>query len=66
MGRKYPEFINGFRDRHGKMRFYFRRGSISLAVPSPGTSEFSEEYASCWRNVNLIAPAASPRRARAR
>ena len=44
MGRKYPEFINGFRDRHGKMRFYFRRGLISLAVPSPGTPEFSEAY----------------------
>jgi integrase len=44
MGKRYPQFINGFRDRYGRMRFYFRRGEISEPVPSPGTVEFTEVY----------------------
>jgi integrase len=38
-------YVNSFRDRHGKMRYYFRaRGKRVAALPPPGSPIFSEEY----------------------
>src|SRR4051812_22142608 len=38
-------YVNSFRDRHGKLRHYFRRGRVSVALPgAPGGQTFSEEY----------------------
>ncbi len=40
------QFINSFRDRHGRVRHYFRRpGSKAIALPGlPGSAEFMEAY----------------------
>jgi integrase len=39
-------YVNAFRDRHGRLRHYFRRpGSKSVALPGlPGSVEFMEAY----------------------
>jgi integrase len=38
--------VNSFRDRHGKLRHYFRRDGKSVALPgAPGTNEFMAAYA---------------------
>jgi integrase len=38
-------YINEFKDRHGKPRFYFRKGAICEPVPgTPGSAVFSETY----------------------
>ena len=39
-------FVNSFRDRHGRVRHYFRRpGSKAVALPGlPGSAEFMEAY----------------------
>jgi integrase len=44
--RRPPKFVNGFIDRHGKPRFYFRRpGFKSVALPSlPWSPEFMAAY----------------------
>ena len=43
---KLPRFVNGFTDRHGKARYYFRRpGHKAVAVPGlPYTTEFMDAY----------------------
>ena len=40
------KFVNAFRDRHGRLRHYFRRpGCKSVALPSlPGSAEFMDAY----------------------
>ncbi len=40
------QFVNSFRDRHGRLRHYFRRpGCKSVALPGlPGSVEFMEAY----------------------
>jgi len=46
MGRP-PKFVQGFVDRHGKARFYFRRAGFKSA-PLPGlpwSPQFMEAYA---------------------
>ncbi len=46
MTRLRLKYVNAFRDRHGKIRHYFRRpGCKSLALPGlPGSAEFMETY----------------------
>jgi integrase len=44
---KLSRFVNGFTDRHGKPRYYFRRPGFK-AIPLPGlpyTTEFMDAYA---------------------
>ena len=44
-------FVNGYRDRHGRQRFYLRRGGRNLcALPgTPGTAVFAEAYEQALR-----------------
>jgi integrase len=46
MPRKLPPFVECWRDRHGKVRLYFRKGkSRRIALPPPiGSDEFSAIY----------------------
>src|SRR5262245_19293026 len=38
-------YVNSFRDRHGRVRYYFRKGGKRIALPgAPGTAVFSEAY----------------------
>ena len=42
-----PRFVSGYRDRHGKMRYRFRRKTIDCQISAaPGSIEFAQEYAS--------------------
>ena len=39
------KYVNSYRDRHGKLRHYFRRGKIRGALKgAPGSAEFMSEY----------------------
>ena len=46
MARIRLRYVNAFRDRHGRLRFYFRRpGFKSVPLPgSPGSTEFMDAY----------------------
>ncbi len=46
MPRKLPPFVECWRDRHGKLRVYFRRGKgLRLALPAAiGSSDFDAAY----------------------
>lgn len=46
MRRDLPTYVHRFRDRHGKMRHYFRRPNYpNVALPGlPGSREFREAY----------------------
>jgi hypothetical protein len=45
MGKVMLPYLNSFPDRHGRMRYYFRRGGKRIApLPAPGSPTFSEEY----------------------
>lgn len=45
MPRKLPLFVCRERDRHGKLRFYFRRGKGKrISLPSPSDEGFQEAY----------------------
>jgi integrase len=46
MPRKLPPFVERWRDRHGKLRIYFRKGKgARIALPpSIGSEEFSDAY----------------------
>jgi hypothetical protein len=38
-------YINEFKDRHGKRRYYFRKGAVCEPLPgAPGSAVFSEAY----------------------
>ena len=38
-------YVNSYRDRHGKLRHYFRRGTVKEPLPgAPGTAVFMDEY----------------------
>src|SRR5262245_21445989 len=41
------QYVNAFRDRHGRLRYYFRRrGSKAVPLPGiPGSEEFMAAYA---------------------
>jgi enterobacteria phage integrase len=51
------QFVNSYRDRHGRLRHYFRRrGSPKLPLPgTPGSAVFMEEYS------RLLAPQGAAR-----
>ena len=39
------KYVNGFRDRHGKRRYYFRRAKQNIPLPGwPGSVEFMAAY----------------------
>jgi len=46
MARVKLQYVNSFRDRHGRVRHYFRRpGSKGIALPGlPGSAEFMDAY----------------------
>lgn len=45
MSRVMIRYVNSFRDRHGRMRYYFRKGGRRFPLPgAPGTGPFSEAY----------------------
>jgi enterobacteria phage integrase len=46
------KYVHAFRDRTGRMRYYFRRHGIRSALPGlPGSSEFREAYAAALGNA---------------
>lgn len=50
-------YINAYPDRHGKMRYYFRRKSVRVALPgSPGTAEFIAAYNVALEGTKRAAP----------
>ena len=53
MGRKLPRYAYAERDRHGKLRYYFRRskGHPRVALPAPDTPEFEPAYISALSGV---------------
>ena len=61
MQRKLPPFVETWNDRHGKRRFYFRRGKgRRVALPSEvGSPEFDEAYAKAL--TGEIAPKPLPK-----
>ena len=45
MPRKLPPFVERWRDRHGKMRHYFRKAKgARIPLPAPETAEFEAAY----------------------
>src|SRR5690242_17285778 len=62
MPRKLPPFVECWRDRHQKLRVYFRKAKGSrIALPSQiGSAEFNEAYAAA------LAGQHAPRRERGR
>jgi hypothetical protein len=44
-----PKWVSGFRDRHGKARYRFRRKGQAqyLFKHAPGTEKFLQEYQAC-------------------
>lgn len=46
MPRRLPPFVERWRDRHGKIRVYFRKGKgVRIALPGPiGSEEFTAAY----------------------
>jgi integrase len=42
----YPRYTQNFRDRHGRLRSYFRHGGVSVPLPEP---HFSEAYWAAYR-----------------
>src|SRR5262245_39724000 len=59
------QFVQVFRDRHGKTRHYFRRpGHKRVALPGlPGSTEFMEAYASSLGDAPVIEIGASKTKA---
>jgi hypothetical protein len=54
MARLRLEFVHEYRDRHGKLRRYFRRrGSKRIPLPGlPGSAEFMEAYQAALAGVS--------------
>jgi hypothetical protein len=50
---KYPRYVNGFVDRHGRPRFYFRRRGFKK-IPLPGLP-WSPEFMAAYERA-LAAP----------
>jgi hypothetical protein len=53
--RRLPKYVQGFIDRHGKARFYFRRASFK-AVPLPGLP-WSPEFMAAYEQALAGQPA---------
>src|SRR5262249_31656467 len=59
MPRKLPPFVERWRDRHGRIRIYFRRGR-GARVPLPGavgSDEFNIAYAATLAGQEPLRPA---------
>jgi integrase len=44
MGKVELAYVNSFTDRHGRTRYYFRKGRKRTALPAPTSEAFNEEY----------------------
>jgi hypothetical protein len=54
----YP-YVHRYRDRHGKIRYYYRRYGKQTSIPfEPGTVEFQTAYDALHRPPSATAPAA--------
>ena len=55
MARRRFKYVNQFRDRHGRLRFYFRRaGFKNVPLPGlPGSPEFMDAYQAALAGVPL-------------
>lgn len=49
--RKLPRYVTSFVDRYGVERFRFRRGTVSVYLPPPGSKEFKAEYDKAFNGV---------------
>jgi len=52
--RRPPKFVNGYIDRHGKPRFYFRRAGFKK-VPLPGLP-WSPEFMAAYHHALDLSP----------
>lgn len=43
--KRLPKWVSAYRDRHGKVRFRFRRRGFQCSLPRPDSAEFDREYA---------------------
>jgi integrase len=57
MPRKLPPFVNRQRDRHGNLRFYFRRKhGKRIRLPDPQTEGFEKAYAAALAGIPAPRP----------
>jgi len=57
MPRKLPPFVERWRDRHGKMRHYFRKAKgARIPLPGPETAEFEAAYQAALRGHSVAKP----------
>jgi integrase len=48
------KFVHAFRDRHGRVRHYFRRGGKRIPLPGlPGSAEFMATYEAALANMTM-------------
>jgi len=65
--RKLPPYTELFRDRHGKLRVYFRRNKQRVPLPaSIGSAEFEEAYSAAPGPTSTATRFASCNRRQAR
>ena len=58
MPRKLPPFVERWRDRHGKMRHYFRKAKgARIPLPGPETAEFEAAYQAALMGQSVAKPA---------
>src|SRR5215207_9504794 len=55
-----PLHAECWRDRHGKLRTYFRKGNVRLALPPWGSPEFWPAYHAALTGTPLNAAASAP------
>ena len=56
---KNPKYVNTYRDRLGKMRCYFKRGSHALVpLPDPSSPDFESAY---QETLKMLAPEQNPK-----
>jgi integrase len=61
------KYIHEFRDRHGKVRRYFRRGRFKVALPGlPGSAEFMDTYRDAVERHATNAPPVAEKRTKPR
>jgi T5orf172 domain len=53
------KYVNNFRDRHGRMRHYFRRDGKTIALPEWGTPEFMRAYQAAMADAGQPVDAAA-------
>jgi len=52
------QYVNRFYDRHGRLRFYFRRRGKRIPLPgAPGSSEFMAAYQAALQGIKETTPA---------